>query len=165
MKCWRLLVSVLGMVLPATASSKDPRLTDESFIRQQFDLSTAKSRDMLQIREANKQKFQLRSRFSEGDYCLAYAIETGECSIPIDEFNRLLVSYFPDSLETFSDEAISLKARKARLTVLEDLIDRAFLSSYWPNDSIPNSKAKPLEIWTKKNSFPISPFQRYGCKS
>jgi hypothetical protein len=137
MRLKRLFIAYLGFPGLALAVPKDAGLTDETYIRQQFERSQEKSRETLRIREAKRKEFLDRSRVGgDGDSCLAYVIETGDCSISSAEFDRGLLSHFPDSLEFLSGENLALKAAQARQAVFEQLLDRAFLDAYRPEDSL-----------------------------
>lgn len=133
-----LLFAILGLLEMAAADPKDPNLTDESLIREHFQRSQAQAREVLRIRDAKRQEFLDRAQVGRaGDTCLAYDIESGECSISAAQFDRYLPSYFPDSLESRSDESIVLSASKARRTVFDQLLDRAFLNAYQPDSMDP----------------------------
>jgi len=130
------LIALLGYAALALASPKDPALTDETYLRQQAARSRAQAREITRLREDKRKEFLDRSRIGgDGDSCLAYAVETGDCPISAAEFDRGLLSHFPDSLEFQSEESLALKASQARRSVFEQLIDRAFLQAYQPEDS------------------------------
>lgn len=134
-----LLLAMFGFLEMAIADPKDPSLTDESLIREHFQISQAQAREVLRKRDAKRQEFLDRAQVGRaGDSCLAYEIESGDCSISAAQFDRYLPSYFPDSLESQSDEAIALSASKARRAIFDQLLDRAFLNAYQPDSLRPS---------------------------
>jgi len=150
-----LLLATLGVLGTAAAAPKDPSLTDETLIREHFQRSQAQAREILRKRDAKRQEFLDRAGIGQaGDSCLAYEIESGDCSISAAQFDRYLPSYFPDSLEFQSEEAIALSAAKARRAVFDQLLDRAFLNAYQPDSMgppdlrsqrIPNESRAPID--------------------
>ncbi len=131
MRLNQLLLAILGFLQLAVADPKDPRLVDEAVLREHFQRSLAQAREVLRIRDAKRQEFLDRAQVGRaGDSCLAYEIESGNCSISAAQFDRYLPSYFPDSLESKSDESLALNASKARRAVFDQLLDRAFLNAY-----------------------------------
>jgi hypothetical protein len=133
-----LLLAILGLLETAAADPKDPSLTDETLLREHFQRSQAQARETLRKRDAKQQEFLDRAGIGQaGDSCLAYAIESGDCSISAAQFDRYLPSYFPDSLESRSEEAIALSAARARRAVFDQLLDRAFLNAYQPDSMGP----------------------------
>lgn len=126
-----LLISILGLLEFSVAVPKDPALTDETLLRAYFERSQAQTREILRKRKVKREEFldQARSGLA-GESCLAYEIESGNCSISMAQFNRYLASYFPDSLEFASDEKLALNAAKARRAVIDQMLDRAFLDAY-----------------------------------
>src|SRR6478752_4260148 len=102
------LIVLLGYAGSALAMPKDPALTDETTLRQQAARSQAQAREVTRLREEKRKEFLDRSRVGgDGDSCLAYAIETGDCPISAAEFDRGLLSYLPDSLEFQSGESLA----------------------------------------------------------
>jgi hypothetical protein len=145
MKSKRLFVALLGFPGLALAVAMDSNPTDETYIRLQFERNMEQSREIMRIRDAKRKEFLERSHLGgAGDSCLAYAAETGDCSISAAEFDRSLASHFPDSLEFQSGESLALKAREARRSVFDQLVDRAFLYAHRREDSVraPGSKVR-----------------------
>lgn len=137
MRFARSLIAYLGFAGLASAVPKDPALTDESYIRQQSELSQARSREIVRTREAKRREFLDLSRVGgEEDSCLAYSRETGGCAISAQEFDRGLESHFPDSLEFRSAEGLAILGRKARRAVFDGLLERAFLEARRREDSL-----------------------------
>ncbi len=133
-----LLISLFGILEMAFADPKDPSLTDETILREHFQRSQAHTREILRKREAKRQEFLDHAQVGRaGDSCLAYEVESGNCSISAAQFDTYLPSYLPDSLESRSDESIVLSASKARRAVFDQLLDRAFLNAYQPDSMEP----------------------------
>lgn len=148
------LIVLLGYAGLALALPKDPALTDETYLRQQAERNRAQARDIARVREEKRKEFLDRSRIGgDGDSCLAYAIETGDCSISAAEFDRDLTSHFPDSLEFQSGESLASKASQARQSVFEQLVDRAFLQAYQPEDSLPAPDSEAGKIPGQARGF------------
>lgn len=137
MKSRHWLLVLLGFPGMAAAGHGDAK-PDEAEIRRHFERSLALAGETLRMREEKRKEFLDLGRLGlGGDSCLAYAGETGDCSISATEFNRRLVSHVPDSLEFQSGESLARQARAARQSVFEQLLDRAFLAAYRPEDALP----------------------------
>jgi hypothetical protein len=147
MRLGRSLIALFGFSGMALAVNVDPKPTDAAYISMQFERSQVQAQEILWIREAKRKEFLDRSQIGgTGDSCVAYALETGDCSISTAEFNQGLVSHLPDSLEYQSGESLALKAFKARQSVFEQLVDRTFMKAYRPENSrnLPHSEARNI---------------------
>jgi hypothetical protein len=150
MRLKHLFIAYLGFPGLALAVSKDAGLTDETYIRRQFERNQAQSLEIVRLREAKRKEFLDRSRLGgEGDSCLAYSVETGDCAFSAVEFDQGLASHIPDSLEFRSGQSLVLKASMARRSVFEELLDRAFLEAYrqegllrHPDPAVPGTRAE-----------------------
>jgi hypothetical protein len=154
MKLGHSLVALFGFPGMALAVNLDPKPTDAAYISMQFERSQVQAQEVLWLREAKRKEFLDRSQIGEaGDSCLAYALETGDCSISTAEFNQGLVSHLPDSLEYQSGESLALKAFKARQSVFEQLVDRVFMKAYGPENSRNALHSEGLNIETKSHEW------------
>jgi hypothetical protein len=109
---------------------KDPELINEFVIQEKFDRSQKKASEIANIRESRKKAFLEKASIGGlSDTCLAYDNAYGNCLISANLFNARLVSYFPDSLELLSDDALTLHSTQARGRVFEELIDKTFLEN------------------------------------